>query len=87
MPGSVNLDHVAAGIGGFKIIGAAGDAAGRSVSGAGDVNDDRFDDLLIGAPVSGNWAGAAYPRTRRRRFRSVVAPPRSALACRLRAGG
>ncbi len=33
---------------GFKIVGAAGDAAGRSVGGAGDLNRDGFDDLIIG---------------------------------------
>ena len=36
---------------GFVMNGAAaGDCAGRSVSGAGDVNGDGFNDLIIGAP-------------------------------------
>ena len=48
-----------------QIIGAAaGDNLGRSVSNAGDVNDDGVDDILIGAPgADGNRrtnAGAVY---------------------------
>ena len=39
---------------------AAGDRAGTSVAGIGDINKDGFDDFIIGAPgVSGN-SGAAY---------------------------
>jgi Ca2+-binding RTX toxin-like protein len=49
---------------GFVIIGdAATDFFGRSVSGAGDVNNDRIDDLIIGAPGGddgGPSAGEAY---------------------------
>ncbi|EDZ67045.1 FG-GAP repeat domain protein [Nitrosococcus oceani AFC27] len=39
---------------GFVLNGIeAGDHSGRSVSGAGDVNGDGFDDLVIGAPGAG----------------------------------
>ncbi|MCK6519752.1 integrin alpha, partial [Myxococcota bacterium] len=47
-----------------KLIGeSVGDIAGRSVAGAGDVNGDGYDDLLIGAQwsdVGGEDSGAAY---------------------------
>jgi len=47
----VDLAAVAAGVGGFRIAGAAaGDAAGFAVAGAGDIDGDGFDDVLIGAP-------------------------------------
>jgi len=49
---------------GFRIIGEApGDYSGFSVSSAGDVNGDGFDDLLIGAPfanVNGPASGSSY---------------------------
>jgi hypothetical protein len=49
---------------GFAIQGdAAGDGAGTSVSGAGDLNGDGFDDLIVGAPGGddgGTDAGEAY---------------------------
>ncbi|PZD73391.1 Leukotoxin [Acaryochloris thomasi RCC1774] len=42
---------------------AAGDLTGRSVSGAGDINNDGIDDVLVSAPEAdsnGNNAGASY---------------------------
>ncbi|NKB55066.1 MAG: hypothetical protein GKS00_01910 [Alphaproteobacteria bacterium] len=55
-----NLKHMSPAEG-FVIQGdAAGDWAGFSVSSAGDVNGDGFDDLIVGAPLSNASAGAAY---------------------------
>jgi hypothetical protein len=46
---------------GFKIVGdAAGNRAGQSVSGLGDVNGDGYDDVIVGAPNAGPNAGRAY---------------------------
>lgn len=45
---------------GFQILGGtSGDSLGASVSGAGDVNGDGIDDVIVGAPLEGN-KGAAY---------------------------
>ncbi|ATE60100.1 hypothetical protein CCZ27_09185 [Thauera sinica] len=61
---AVNLEDVAAGSGGFAIVGEVdGDFAGISVSYAGDVNGDGFADLIVGAHHSntpGADAGRSY---------------------------
>ncbi len=47
----VELSDVAAGNGGFVMTGInQGDTTGYSVSGAGDVNGDGLDDIIVGAP-------------------------------------
>ena len=69
LPATIDLAHVgtAAGVAGVTFYGAdAGDESGRSVSNAGDVNGDGFDDLIIGAylaDAAGNlksYAGDSY---------------------------
>ena len=46
---------------GFVLNGIdVGDRLGNSVSGAGDLNDDGFDDLIIGAPSGNDYAGESY---------------------------
>jgi hypothetical protein len=64
-PTSVTLSNVALPpADGFLIKGAAaGEYAGTAVAGAGDVNGDGRDDVIVGAdfaPVSGAFSGAAY---------------------------
>ncbi|MEM9968112.1 MAG: hypothetical protein AAF755_08445, partial [Pseudomonadota bacterium] len=60
----VELSDIEAGIGGFSIFGITNyDEAGRAVSGAGDINGDGLDDLLIGAygnDVNGSSSGQSY---------------------------
>ncbi len=62
-PATLNLSALD-GTNGFEILGAeSGDRAGRRASGAGDINGDGYDDVIIGAQlsdVSGMDSGAAY---------------------------
>ncbi|WP_255350713.1 Ig-like domain-containing protein [Limnohabitans sp. DM1] len=65
LPVAVNLSDVAQGSGGFVINGdSASDRSGLTLSNAGDVNGDGYDDILVGAPgadVNGTPdAGRAY---------------------------
>jgi hypothetical protein len=56
--GPVELSDVRSGRGGFAILGSADyDKSGSTVSGAGDLNGDGLDDLLITSAL----AGARYP--------------------------
>ncbi|SFF14661.1 integrin alpha [Nitrosomonas sp. Nm166] len=51
------------GTNGFRLDGAEGDRTGTSLSNAGDVNGDGFDDLIVGAPgadPNGNRSGSSY---------------------------
>jgi Ca2+-binding RTX toxin-like protein len=58
---AIDLANVAAGVGGFVIHGQETfDEVGRSVSSAGDINGDGFDDLLIGAE-GGDGPGNTRP--------------------------
>ena len=43
------------GLNGFRL-----DGSGGPVAGAGDVNGDGFDDLIVGAPGAANGAGVTY---------------------------
>ena len=60
---AIDLVNIAAGLGGFVIYGADPvDRSGQSVSSAGDINGDGFDDIIIGA-LYADGPGAA-PGTR-----------------------
>ncbi len=46
---------------GFRLNGVKSDRAGYSVSGAGDINGDGFDDVIIGAPdANGDQSGSSF---------------------------
>ena len=69
---AIDLANVAAGIGGFVIHGAdADDRSGTSVSSAGDIDGDGFDDLIIGAPCRRSRRGARHAQRCRRQLRAV----------------
>lgn len=54
-----DIDLASLGGAGFRIDGdSAGGWLGSSVEGAGDLNDDTYDDLIVGAPNAG--AGSAF---------------------------
>ena len=57
---AVDLAEVAQGIGGAKVVGAAGSLAGAALGFAGDVNGDGVTDLMIGAPGSGERVQVLY---------------------------
>lgn len=48
------------GIDGMRLDGVAGDLVGVAVTGAGDVNGDGYDDIVIGAQEAQSGAGSAY---------------------------
>ena len=49
----VDLDAIAAGVGGVRITGVAGGNAGMAVKGLGDINGDGRSDIQVTAPGSG----------------------------------
>ncbi|MCA9291754.1 MAG: FG-GAP repeat protein [Phycisphaerales bacterium] len=57
----VDLAAVIAGSGGFVMRGVnPWDTAGRSVSGAGDVNGDGLDDVIVGSGYANDYTGESY---------------------------
>jgi hypothetical protein len=56
----IELSAIAAGTGGFVIVGQANEYAGTSVAFAGDINGDGLADLIIGAPRADGFAGRSY---------------------------
>jgi hypothetical protein len=66
-PDRVDLNNPLSATEGFKILGVSQSDTGTSVSGAGDINGDGFDDLVIAAPnyslpssMSGYALGSSY---------------------------
>ncbi|AUM11350.1 Ig-like domain-containing protein [Ketobacter alkanivorans] len=52
-----NSSTITNGTNGFKIIGqSAVDKLGGAVGGAGDINDDGYDDIFVAAPLEDNYA-------------------------------
>ncbi|WP_245278274.1 putative Ig domain-containing protein [Methylosinus sp. PW1] len=58
--GAVDLSLISQGIGGAKIVGAAGSLTGSSVAVLGDLNGDGEPDLFIGSPGSGESVSIVY---------------------------
>ena len=63
--GTIDLSVALSSTQGFTVLGGSeGDWSGSSVASAGDVNDDGFDDIIIGAyyasPISRIEAGQSY---------------------------
>jgi hypothetical protein len=58
--GSVDLHNLSSTGRGFVLYSTRTEHSGASVSSAGDINKDGFDDIIIGAPVYNYSAGMAY---------------------------
>jgi hypothetical protein len=57
----IELSTFTSGSAGFWVLGAApGDQCGDAVSGAGDVNGDGVDDVIIGAHLAASGTGVSY---------------------------